>query len=86
MKWNDISNEAKSVIEWVQNPYTDKYEKVEIEVGKLFIRSGGVNILITTTLFKEIVKYCMSDNELNVVSPVFGEQCIIKYKEEYSNE
>jgi hypothetical protein len=82
MIWKELSNDAKSVIEWVQNPYNDKYEKVEIEIGKHFSRFGGVNILITEKLFKEICDYCMSDSELYVKSPIFGKRLIIEIKKE----
>ena len=36
MKWNDLSNDAKSIIEWVENPFTNKRETIEIKIGEVF--------------------------------------------------
>ena len=30
MNWNSLSDKAKNVIEWVENPFTDKKEIVTI--------------------------------------------------------
>lgn len=38
MKWNDLSNDAKSIIEWVENPFTNKRETIEIKIGEVFHR------------------------------------------------
>lgn len=77
MEWNELSNEAKSVIEWVENPFTNKKEDVEIQVGVNFQRnvpvysfekSGKVDIPMTMKLFSEIIKFVASDNNLETVS------------------
>ena len=77
MKWNELSNEAKSVIEWVDNPFTNKKEEIEIQVGVNFQRnvpaysfekSGKVDIPITMKLFSEIIKFVSNDNNLETVS------------------
>lgn len=77
MEWNELSNEAKSVIEWVENPFTNKKEDVEIQVGVNFQRnvsaylsedSGEINIPMTMRLFSEIIKFVASDNNLETVS------------------
>lgn len=39
MNWNELSENAKSVIEWVENPFTDKKEVVTITEGKYFIKN-----------------------------------------------
>lgn len=38
MNWNSLSDEAKNVIEWVENPFTYKKEIVTINEGKYFVR------------------------------------------------
>lgn len=77
MEWKELSNEAKSVIEWVENPFTNKKEDVEIQVGVNFQRnvpaysfesSNNVDIPMTTKLFSEIIKFVASDNNLETVS------------------
>lgn len=77
MEWKDLSNEAKSIIEWVQNPFTYKKELISIEIGGHFIKehlpkysyddSDRIDILITKELYKEIVKYVTQDNNLNYI-------------------
>ena len=64
MDWKNLSNEAKSVIEWVENPYTNRRETIKIEVGRYFTPIREVNILITEVLFKEILSWVESDKEL----------------------
>lgn len=77
MEWNELSNESKSVIEWVESPWTNKKEDVEIQVGVNFQRkvptysfekSGKVDIPMTMKLFSEIIKFVASDNNLETVS------------------
>ena len=77
MEWNELSNEAKSVIEWVENPLTNKKEEIEIQVGVNFQRnvlaysfekSDKVDIPITMKLFSEIIKFVSNDNNLETVS------------------
>lgn len=77
MEWNELSNEAKSVIEWVESPWTNKKEDVEIQVGVNFQRkvptysfdeSDKVDIPMTIKLFSEIIKFVASDNNLETVS------------------
>ena len=77
MEWNELSNEAKSVIEWVENPLTNKKEEIEIQVDVNFQRnvpaysfekSDKVDIPITMKLFSEIIKFVSNDNNLETVS------------------
>lgn len=76
MEWKDISNEAKSVIEWIENPFTNRKEDIEIKVGANFQRdvpayaeysSGKVDIPITMKLFSEIIKFVAEDKYLETV-------------------
>ena len=66
-----------SVIEWVENPLTNKKEEIEIQVGVNFQRnvpaysfekSDKVDIPITMKLFSEIIKFVSNDNNLETVS------------------
>ena len=36
MKWNELSNDAKNIIEWVEDPYTNKRKIIEIKIGDYF--------------------------------------------------
>lgn len=63
-KWQDLSVEAKGVIEWVESPYTHKRMVVEVELNKYFSPVKDVNILITSELFEEILSYVKFDSNL----------------------
>ena len=75
MKWNHLSNDAKSIIEWVDNPFTDKMETIEIKIGKVFHRKcpvycgdngkqSDVNILVTKELYQEVLRFVTEDDEI----------------------
>lgn len=62
--WKDLSNDAKNVIEWLENPFTGKLNRLMIVVGETFIATQ-TNILITQNLFDEIVEYVKSDENIS---------------------
>ncbi len=75
MQWKDLSTEAKNVLEWTCNPFTDKKEEIDITVGQVFHRDipkgifndkndKDVDILITKDLFCEIKQFVLEDEEL----------------------
>lgn len=76
MLWADLSNEAKSVIEWVEDPFTNRRTKIEIKIGERFQRKcpmycgdysdegQNVDILITKELYQEILRFVTEDKEL----------------------
>lgn len=64
MEWKNLSNESKSVIEWVENPFTRKREIISIEIGGYFNPIREVNIQITEELFKEILSWVQYDKEI----------------------
>lgn len=91
MKWNELSNEAKSVIEWIENPFTDKRETVEIKIGEAFHREcpmycgddgkqTDVNILVTKELYQEILKFVTKDK--NIECTQFLDSLMFKLKDE----
>ena len=74
MMWKDLSNEAKSVIEWVENPYTNRKEIIIIEIGDHFIKENlpvyhgehdKVDIFITEELYNEILEYVTHDDNID---------------------
>lgn len=76
MKWADLSDDAKGVIEWVVSPFTNFKQTIEIKIGGYFQRKcpklcgdfgeplGDVNILITKELFKEVSKYVVEQEDM----------------------
>lgn len=67
LKWSDLSNEAKKVLEWSENLITKKHDLMDIEIGEYFDRNSITydkdtfitHILITEDLFYEIKKWCV---------------------------
>ena len=91
MKWNDLSNGAKSIIEWVENPFTNKKETVEIKIGEVFHRKcpmycgdngkqPDVNILVTKELYQEVLRFVIEDDEIQCEQ--FMDGLLFKLKED----
>lgn len=69
MLWKELTDEAQSVIEWVEDPFTNKRSTIEIKIGERFQRkcpmycgdySGkeqNVDILITKKIYQEILQF-----------------------------
>lgn len=36
MEWKDLSDKAKGILEWVENPYTKNRETIKIKIGEVF--------------------------------------------------
>lgn len=92
MLWTDLSNDAKSVIEWVEDPFTNRRTTIEIKIGEIFQRkcpmycgdfSGeeqNVYILITEELYQEILKFVTEDKELECIQ--FTDNLIFKIRDD----
>ena len=91
MEWNELSNEAKSVIEWVENPFTNKRETIEIKIGEVFHRKcpmycgnngkqPDVNIFITKELYQEVLRFVIEDDEIQCEQ--FMDGLLFKLKED----
>lgn len=92
MLWKELSNEAKSVIEWVEDPFTNKRTTIEIKIGERFQRkppiycgdfSGeeqNVDILITKEIYQEILQFVTEDKELQYEQ--FTDSLIFKIRED----
>lgn len=77
MNWTELSDNAKSVIEWVENPYTRKRETVAVKVGEKFTKNlygkQIVSIPITKVLFDEIHSFVSMDSNIQSVINLEGE-------------
>lgn len=85
MEWKQLSNEAKNVIEWLESPFTGRYNKIEIEVGKPFTATQ-TNVLITQKLFNEITEYVMQDENIKVNSQEIGNKLSFKFSDEFKSK
>lgn len=66
MEWKDLSNKAKNIIEWVENPYTNKRLTLTVNKNSFWI-AWGIKIYVTEKIFSEIQKYVNSDPVIKVV-------------------
>lgn len=76
MEWKNLSEEAKSVIEWVVSPITNFRQTIEIKIGETFHREcpkfcgdygdpiGNIDIPITRELFQEILRYVTESEDI----------------------
>lgn len=93
MLWTDLSNDAKSVIEWIEDPFTNRRTTVEIKIGERFQRNcpmycadyddennNNVDILITKELYQEILRFVIEDKELQCEQ--FTDSLIFKIRDD----
>lgn len=76
MEWKNLSEEAKSIIEWVVSPITNWKQTIEIKIGETFHRdcprfcgevygkSSSVDILVTKKLYQEVLKYVSKQEDM----------------------
>lgn len=92
MLWKELTDGAKSVIEWVEDPFTNKRTTIEIKIGERFQRkcpvycgdfSGkeqNVDILITKEIYQEILQFVTEDKELQCEQ--FTDSLIFKIRDD----
>ena len=76
MEWKDLSDKAKGILEWVENPYTKNRETIKIKIGEVFYRKcpklcgdfgeslDNVNILVTKELYQEVLCYVTESEDM----------------------
>lgn len=76
MEWKDLSEEAKSIIEWVVSPITNWKKTIEIKIGEIFHRdcprfcgevygkSSSVDVLVTKKVYQEVLKYVSKQEDM----------------------
>lgn len=76
MEWKNLSDKAKGILEWVENPFTKKRETIEIKIGSVFYRKyhklcgdfgeplSDTNILVTEELYQEILNYVIESEDI----------------------
>lgn len=75
--WIALSQDAKNVIEWVENPFTHERQTLCIKVGSNFHMdghgTGDVDIKITKPLFAEIYNFVCITEELDCIMGIDGD-------------
>lgn len=76
MEWKNLSEDAKSIIEWVVSPITNWKQTIEIKIGETFHRdcprfcgevygkSSSVDVLVTKKLYQEVLKYISKQEDM----------------------
>lgn len=69
MQWNDLSDDAKGIIEWVEDPYTNKRRSIEIRIGEYFepvtpYRMKPTKIMVTKEIYREVLSFVAKDREI----------------------
>lgn len=81
--WAELSDDAKSVLEWCENVVTDNHDIMEIQIGKYFdrksVRFGTIHIPITKELYHEIRMWCVSHNDIEILTDS-SDYCKFKLK------
>ena len=70
MGWNELTNEAKGIIEWIEDPYTGKRRILEIKIGEMFepvsiYAMKPTRIMITKDLYQEVISFVKEDKNLD---------------------
>lgn len=85
MKWADLSNEAQSILEWVEHVITGRRQTLRIKLGETFHQSciafgGDVDIPVTQELFQEIKTWLPFSED--TVYEIQKDLIVVKLKEE----
>lgn len=85
MEWNDLSLDAKSIIEWVECPREGDYNSVAIKVGEIFEKPTDRRIMVTQKLFDEVLNFVKEDaNMQGMVS--LDDELIFGFTKEYKDK
>lgn len=60
-----MSDDAKSILEWLENPFTNKKTTLTIAIHTVK-KVPGKDIFINESLYKEMLQYCNKNKSINV--------------------
>jgi hypothetical protein len=82
MKWCDLSDNAKSVLEWVKHVWTNKDQLLFIVKEKSFIQYD-TNIFISEELFTEISEYLLKKEHQDLHYTIGDDLITVALKTKY---
>lgn len=83
--WNTLSDDAKNVLEWIQDERTGKYNELNLSIGKEFFVDGmDKGIPMTSELLKEIITFAMKSGDLTCDVKTY--QVFIKENDSHEEE
>ena len=72
-----MSNESRSILEWLVSPMTDKKLTLTVEKNKVWTRNfTNINIMVTEDVFDEIKQYVNQEDDIMVEDS--GDKLIFK--------
>jgi len=76
--WKNMSNESRSILEWLESPMTDKKLTLIVEKNKVWTRNfTNINIMVTDDIFNEIRQYVNQKDDIIMVEDS-GDKLIFK--------
>ena len=73
MLWEELSNDAKSIIEWMENPITNQKHTITLEKNKKWSMSSPnwgktPEVMVTNSVFSEIKKYVIENHDIRILT------------------
>jgi hypothetical protein len=62
MEWKHLSDKAKSILEWLEDPFTGKKQELYLEIDKEYKVPGKI-IKMDAELFNEIRQYLRNNTQ-----------------------
>ena len=76
--WKNMSEESRSILEWLENPVTDKKLILTVKKNQMWSREwGNINIMVTEDIFNEIKQYINQKDDIIMVEDS-GDKLIFK--------
>lgn len=63
MEWKDLSYAAKSILEWMEDPFSGKKHELYIKLGERITIPTGKSIEVNESLFSEIRQFCKNNTD-----------------------
>jgi hypothetical protein len=78
--WKNMSEESRSILEWLESPVTDKKLTLTIKKNQVWSREwGNINVMVTEKIFDEIKQYVNQDDDIIMIEDN-GDKLIFKEK------
>jgi len=78
--WKNMSEESRSILEWLENPVTDKKLILTVKKNQMWSREwGNINIMVTEDIFNEIKQYINQKDDIIMVEDS-GDKLIFRLK------
>ena len=78
--WKNMSNESKSILEWLESPVTDKKLTLTVEKNQVWsVMWSNINIMVTEDIFNEIKQYVNQKDNVIMIEDS-GDRLVFRLK------